>query len=164
MLNVKQGAIEYHFWVFGMNLSGIEPWSPRPIPNSLPTRPKISIHIYKIYNKYNIYTYTYMCVYIVLIICTYIYVCVCVCVCVHSFLITLLHVYIMIWNSLPFSFTIPVNTFLEILSCDWKMRYQFYETTFIKFETNLTCSPFFSIHNIQWIIKKYEHFYRNLFN
>ena len=31
MLSVKQGAIKYHFWVFGMTQPGIEPQSPGPI-------------------------------------------------------------------------------------------------------------------------------------
>ena len=31
MLSVKQGGIKYHFWVFGMIRSGIEPWSPKAI-------------------------------------------------------------------------------------------------------------------------------------
>ena len=31
MVNVKQGGIKYHFWVFGMTRPGIEPRSPGPL-------------------------------------------------------------------------------------------------------------------------------------
>ena len=35
MLSVKQGHTKYHFWVFGMNQPGIEPWYSGPLGNSL---------------------------------------------------------------------------------------------------------------------------------
>ena len=39
MLSVKKSVIKYHFfWVFGMIQPGIEPWFPRPLVNTLPTR------------------------------------------------------------------------------------------------------------------------------
>ena len=37
MLLIKQGGIKYHFWVFGTNQPGIEPWFPGPLTNTLPT-------------------------------------------------------------------------------------------------------------------------------
>ena len=38
MLRVKQGGIKYHFLkVFGMTQPGIEPWSPGPLTNNIPT-------------------------------------------------------------------------------------------------------------------------------
>ena len=40
MQSVKQEDIKYHFWVFAMNLPRIEPKSPRPLANTLPTWPK----------------------------------------------------------------------------------------------------------------------------
>ena len=40
MLSIKQGGIKYHFFqVFGMTWLGIEPRSPVPLVNTLPTRP-----------------------------------------------------------------------------------------------------------------------------
>ena len=39
MLSVKQGSIKYHFWVFGVIRSGIEPWSPEALANTLLIRP-----------------------------------------------------------------------------------------------------------------------------
>ena len=38
MLCAKQGGTKYHFWVFGMTRSGIEPWSPEPLANTLLSR------------------------------------------------------------------------------------------------------------------------------
>ena len=38
MLSVKQGGIKYQFKVFGMTRPGIEPWSPRPLANTLFSR------------------------------------------------------------------------------------------------------------------------------
>ena len=38
-LSDKQGCINYHFWVFSMTRPGIEPRSPGPLENTLPTRP-----------------------------------------------------------------------------------------------------------------------------
>ena len=35
MLSVKQGGIKYHFWVFDMTLTEIEPRSPGPLANTL---------------------------------------------------------------------------------------------------------------------------------
>ena len=35
MVSVKQGGIKYHFWVFGMTGSGIEPQSPETLVNTL---------------------------------------------------------------------------------------------------------------------------------
>ena len=35
ILNVKQGGIKYHFWVFGMTRPGIEPWSLGRMANTL---------------------------------------------------------------------------------------------------------------------------------
>ena len=35
MLCAKQGSIKYHFSVFGMIQPGIEPWSPKPLANTL---------------------------------------------------------------------------------------------------------------------------------
>ena len=35
MLSVKQGSINYDFWVIGMTRTGIELWSPGPSPNTL---------------------------------------------------------------------------------------------------------------------------------
>ena len=44
LLSVKQGSIKYHFfWVFGMTWPGIEPRSPRPLANTLSTRPVVKI-------------------------------------------------------------------------------------------------------------------------
>ena len=43
-LNVKQGGINYHFLVFGITQSGIEPFSPEPLAN---TQPSWSIGWYK---------------------------------------------------------------------------------------------------------------------
>ena len=38
---IMPGGIKYHFFkVFGMTRPGIEPWSPRPLANTLPTRPE----------------------------------------------------------------------------------------------------------------------------
>ena len=38
MLSVKQGGIKYHFLkLFGMTRPVIEPWSPGPLANTLPT-------------------------------------------------------------------------------------------------------------------------------
>ena len=39
MLSVKQGGIKYHFRVFGMARSRIEPKSPRPLANTLTIMP-----------------------------------------------------------------------------------------------------------------------------
>ena len=44
-LSVKQGGIKYHFKVFGMIRPGIEPRSPGPLANTLPTRPMSAITI-----------------------------------------------------------------------------------------------------------------------
>ena len=38
-LSVKQGGIEYHFWVFGMTQPGIEPRSLGPLVNTVLIRP-----------------------------------------------------------------------------------------------------------------------------
>ena len=47
MLIVKQGGIKYHFFkVFGMTRPGIEPRSPRPLGNTLPTE---LISVYKLF-------------------------------------------------------------------------------------------------------------------
>ena len=43
MLSIKQGDIQYHFWVFGMTWSGIEPWSSKLVVNTL----TIMLMIYK---------------------------------------------------------------------------------------------------------------------
>ena len=39
LLSVKKGGIKYHFESFGMARPGIEPRSPGPLANTLPTRP-----------------------------------------------------------------------------------------------------------------------------
>ena len=39
LLSVKQGGMKYHFKVFGMTRSGIEPRSPIPLANTVPARP-----------------------------------------------------------------------------------------------------------------------------
>ena len=39
MLGVKQGGIKHQFWVFGMTRPGIEPQSPEPFVNTVPTKP-----------------------------------------------------------------------------------------------------------------------------
>ena len=39
LLSIKQGGIKYHFNVFSMTRPGIEPRSPRPLANTLSTRP-----------------------------------------------------------------------------------------------------------------------------
>ena len=51
MMRVKQGGIEYHFWVFGMNRSGIEPLSPGPKVNTLLIRLIARSQMY--YNEQN---------------------------------------------------------------------------------------------------------------
>ena len=45
MLSDKQGGIKYNFSIFGMTWPGIEPLSPGPLANSLPTRPMIYTHL-----------------------------------------------------------------------------------------------------------------------
>ena len=40
MLSVKEGGIKYHLKVFGMTRPGIEPRSPGPLTNTIPTRPR----------------------------------------------------------------------------------------------------------------------------
>ena len=57
ILSVKQGHIKYHFWVFGMTWSGIEPQSPGPLANTLPRRP---MGWYKPINKW-MYVGFYVC-------------------------------------------------------------------------------------------------------
>ena len=49
LLSVKQGGIKYHLKVFGMTRPGIEPRSPRPLANTLPTRPMSRLHM-RVYN------------------------------------------------------------------------------------------------------------------
>ena len=46
MLSVKQGGIKYHFWVFSMTRSGIEPRSPGPLANTLTIMPMSGMAIY----------------------------------------------------------------------------------------------------------------------
>ena len=41
LLSVKQEVSNTIFKVFGMTQPGIEPWSPGPLENTLPTRPMI---------------------------------------------------------------------------------------------------------------------------
>ena len=44
MLSVNKGASRTIFWVFSMTRPGIEPWFPRPLVNTLPTRPIECLH------------------------------------------------------------------------------------------------------------------------
>ena len=46
MVRVKQGGMKYHFLIFGMTGPGIEPRSPEPFVNTLPTRPMGRLNIY----------------------------------------------------------------------------------------------------------------------
>ena len=52
ILSVKQGDINYRFWVFGMTQPGIELCSPQPLVNTLPTRPMGRLYTY-ISQKYS---------------------------------------------------------------------------------------------------------------
>ena len=52
MLSAKQGGIKYHFFfkkVFGMTQPGIEPRSPGPLANTLPTRPMNMFLMFRFY-------------------------------------------------------------------------------------------------------------------
>ena len=44
-MNVNQGGIKYHFWVFGMTQPRIEPRSPGPLANTLSTWPMGWLHL-----------------------------------------------------------------------------------------------------------------------
>ena len=46
MVSVKQGSIKYHFWIFGIIHTGIEPRSPGPLANTLTKSKLIYIYIY----------------------------------------------------------------------------------------------------------------------
>ena len=46
LLIVKQGGIKYHFKVFGMTWPRIEPKSPGPLANMLPTMPVVIVKLY----------------------------------------------------------------------------------------------------------------------
>ena len=105
------------FWVFGMTLHGIEPWSPGPLVNTLLIRPKcvyiwvqICIYIY-IYMGICIYRYSCVCMCGCMYLCTcvyvylyiYIYMCVCVCMWVHIYIYVCVCLYIYVYIYIYFS-------------------------------------------------------------
>ena len=68
MMSVKQGGINWHFWVFGITQARIEPRRSGPLGNTLTV-----MSIYKC-----------VCVRVRMRVCVRVYVYVCVCVCVKE--------------------------------------------------------------------------------
>ena len=107
-----------------MTQPGIEPRSPRPLVNTLPTRPMSrQIHIYSfihtyIYTCIYIHMYTYLHIYIHIYIYTYTYIYACIYIHMHIYIYIYIHIhtYIYIYIHIYIYVYIFTHTYIYIAS------------------------------------------------
>ena len=89
------------FKVFGTTRAGIEPRSPGPLANTLPTRPMnrfLFIYIYIYIYIFISYIYTYIYIYIyIYVLCIYIYIYIYIYIC-HVYIHIYIYIYIYIYS------------------------------------------------------------------